>query len=613
MGQLFTKASACDCAQNLTTNLTEDNILLVPNNNSTPASHGDSSQNDSRLSPMRSSDCVGGQYRKRRVLGRGRLAKVRLCETDSGEQFAMKVFRKRDLARMRRWDADAGAFRSALEEVSSEIAIMKQLRHPNVVRLHDVIDEPASEKLYLILEYVDGGALLADQRRGPREWAPLDEGRARELLRDVVSGLAYLHAHGVVHQDLKPDNVLLGAKDGRARIADFGVARLLAPQLQGGGVGTLEAREAMWRDELQREIASLKRLLTVLNEDGGEAGIAAANGEGEGNAVRPDSSVGAPAPSPAAITAGRSWAVAEARASVKRPPPRLMLESSEGTPAFRAPETYTGGEHDGRAADVWSLGVLLYVMLCGTLPFPMAADSGEEKADGDGDAKVDLARVASDSRDGGSLSSMSLQSVDVARLTISSETAAALVDASDPPPLGAHATGVGGGSCSSCAGCSSVASSALEADTQGMIRAEQEMEAAVRNQPLRFSQSNVARVSPTARALLCRMLAKPPEERATLQSIASDGWVTEEGLYPLRLAAAMEQPLTATTEDLHRALSARAPALDLAGSCTESPRSTFASVRSGQQPMLADTKRSVSASDAAAAGRNLLNFPVRPR
>ena len=93
----------------------------------------------------------------------------------------MKVFRKRDLARMRRWDADAGAFRSALEEVSSEIAIMKQLRHPNVVRLHDVIDEPASEKLYLILEYVDGGALLADQRRGPREWAPLVEEDRRLL------------------------------------------------------------------------------------------------------------------------------------------------------------------------------------------------------------------------------------------------------------------------------------------------------------------------------------------------------------------------------------------------------------------------------------------------
>ena len=75
----------------------------------------------------------------------------------------------------------------------------------------------------------------ADQRRGPREWAPLDEGRARELLRDVVSGLAYLHAHGVVHQDLKPDNVLQVVRGVRVTGLDK------APELN-GKTGTLFQR-----------------------------------------------------------------------------------------------------------------------------------------------------------------------------------------------------------------------------------------------------------------------------------------------------------------------------------------------------------------------------------
>ena len=57
--------------------------------------------------------------------------------------------------------------------------------------------------------------------------------------------------------------------------------------------------------------------------------------------------------------------------------PQLLIESSDGTPAFRAPETYRPGRHCGRAADVWSLGVTLYAMLHGVLPFPFAAPTAE--------------------------------------------------------------------------------------------------------------------------------------------------------------------------------------------------------------------------------------------
>ena len=168
---------------------------------------------------------VMGDYQKLQVLGRGRFGKVQLCErTSDGQLFALKSFRKPVLERQRHWDADASAYRSALELVKGEIAIMQELKHPHVVQLHDVVD--TAESLHLVIDYVPGGPLMGsptDSRL--RYWTPLSEPRACALLRDIVCGLQYLHDHGVIHQDLKPDNILLDA-DGRARIADFGVARM---------------------------------------------------------------------------------------------------------------------------------------------------------------------------------------------------------------------------------------------------------------------------------------------------------------------------------------------------------------------------------------------------
>ena len=242
---------------------------------------------------------VGG-YRKLHILGRGRFGKVRLCERADGELFALKTFRKPALARQRQWDADAGVFRTALENVQTEIDIMRRLRHPNIVRLHDVIDDLSRDKLHIVIDYVPGGPVVSPAHSGGGVWTPLCELTARGVLRDVLCGLAYLHANGVIHQDLKPDNVLRAA-DGRALIADFGVARMLLPPTR---------------------------------------------------AERCEPAVGI------------------AGAAAARAMPRILLESSDGTPAFRAPETYGEGMHCGMAADIWSLGVTLYVMLFGLLPFP---------------------------------------------------------------------------------------------------------------------------------------------------------------------------------------------------------------------------------------------------
>ena len=186
------------CHDNLTTELNVEELLHIADDHPTASRSIESSGS---MHSTESGESVAG-FTMRHVLGRGRLGKVRLCER-SGEQFAIKIFRRRDLARSRQWDDELGAYRSALEDVRSEIAIMKKLRHPNVVRFVEVIDDPSSDKLYLILDYVPGGPLMSSARSQPA----LAEEEARRCLRDVVAGLSYLHFHGIAHQ-ARPPSVL---------------------------------------------------------------------------------------------------------------------------------------------------------------------------------------------------------------------------------------------------------------------------------------------------------------------------------------------------------------------------------------------------------------------
>lgn len=107
------------------------------------------------------------------------------------------------------------------QDIRREVAIMKKLEHPNVVRLVEVIDDPSYRKIYLVQELVAGGPV---HRSGAE---PLAQERARQLFRGMLSGLEYLHAQHIVHRDIKPENVLVTG-DGTAKITDFGVSRTLA-------------------------------------------------------------------------------------------------------------------------------------------------------------------------------------------------------------------------------------------------------------------------------------------------------------------------------------------------------------------------------------------------
>uniref|UniRef100_A0A5F9D2T6 Calcium/calmodulin dependent protein kinase kinase 1 n=1 Tax=Oryctolagus cuniculus TaxID=9986 RepID=A0A5F9D2T6_RABIT len=177
-------------------------------------------------------DCVQlNQYKLQSEIGKGAYGVVRLVYNESEDRhYAMKVLSKKKLLKQYGFPrrppprgsqaAQGGPAKQLLplERVYQEIAILKKLDHVNVVKLIEVLDDPAEDNLYLVFDLL---------RKGPVMDVPCDkpfpEEQARLYLRDVVLGLEYLHCQKIVHRDIKPSNLLLG-DDGHVKIADFGVS-----------------------------------------------------------------------------------------------------------------------------------------------------------------------------------------------------------------------------------------------------------------------------------------------------------------------------------------------------------------------------------------------------
>jgi len=231
------------------------------------------------------------QYKLDRVLGQGSYGMVKLAYNREDEKnYAMKILSKKKLQKkagmlFRRPlpNRKEGGKKpeGPLEKIYREIAILKKVDHPNVVKLVEVVDDPMEDNLYMVFELLEKGEVLEIPTNNP-----MSEEEAIKCFRDVVHGLEYLHYQKVIHRDIKPSN-LLRADNGEVKIADLGVS-----------------------DEF----------------DGVDA----------------------------------------------------MLTATAGTPAFTPPECLTAGSaaassscgFSGRAADIWSLGVTLFCLVCGYLPFP---------------------------------------------------------------------------------------------------------------------------------------------------------------------------------------------------------------------------------------------------
>ncbi len=176
-----------------------DDTMIAPSGSPSPS-----------LAPAPSGELqtIAGRYRLVRLVGAGGMGSVyEARDLELDETVALKVLR-RELV-----DAPG-----ALERFRREVKLARRVTHKNVARVFD-IGEHAGEK-FLTMELVDGESLGQIIDRQGR----LAIGRAIEVAGEVCAGLAAAHQAGVIHRDLKPDNVMV-ARDGRIVITDFGIAR----------------------------------------------------------------------------------------------------------------------------------------------------------------------------------------------------------------------------------------------------------------------------------------------------------------------------------------------------------------------------------------------------
>ncbi|XP_063941872.1 CBL-interacting serine/threonine-protein kinase 23 isoform X3 [Daucus carota subsp. sativus] len=207
-----------------------------------------------------------GRYELGRTLGEGSFAKVKFAKnSETGENVAIKIIDKEKVLKHK-----------MIGQIKREISTMKLVRHPNVIRMHEVM--ASKTKIYIVLEFVTGGELfdrIASKGR-------LKEDEARKYFQHLINAVNYCHSRGVFHRDLKPENLLLDA-NGVLKVSDFGLSAL--PQ--------------------------------QVREDG-------------------------------------------------------LLHTTCGTPNYVAPEVINNKGYDGAKADLWSCGVILYVLMAGYLPFEEA-------------------------------------------------------------------------------------------------------------------------------------------------------------------------------------------------------------------------------------------------
>ncbi|KAK1804623.1 hypothetical protein P4O66_020610, partial [Electrophorus voltai] len=156
---------------------------------------------------------IAGLYDLDRTLGKGHFAVVKLARhVFTGQLVAVKVIDKTKL--------DALATGHLLQEVRC----MKLVRHPNVVRLYEVID--THTKLYLILELADGGDMYDYILRHEGGVA---EDTAKLHFAQIVRAIAYCHRLHIVHRDLKPENVVFFRQQGTVKLTDFGFSNHFQP------------------------------------------------------------------------------------------------------------------------------------------------------------------------------------------------------------------------------------------------------------------------------------------------------------------------------------------------------------------------------------------------
>jgi serine/threonine-protein kinase len=152
---------------------------------------------------------VAGRYAVLRELGRGGMGAVFLAtDLSLDREVAIKVL-----------PPELAVQPALRERFVREARLAASLSHPNIVHVHAV--EEHGDLLAFVMQYVDGETLTERVARS----GPYDAQDCARLLQDTAWALGYAHARGIVHRDVKPDNLLIERGTGRALIMDFGIAR----------------------------------------------------------------------------------------------------------------------------------------------------------------------------------------------------------------------------------------------------------------------------------------------------------------------------------------------------------------------------------------------------
>ena len=158
-----------------------------------------------------------GRYTLIRMLGRGGMGEVWLAKDEQlDEEVALKKL-----------PPEVGADAMALADMRREVQKSRALSHPNIIRIHDLIQKSGEDPL-ISLEYVDGTdltAIAATKTNGVFGWEDI-----KGWILQLVSALEYAHEEKIVHRDLKPGNIMISRK-GRLKLADFGIAATVADSL----------------------------------------------------------------------------------------------------------------------------------------------------------------------------------------------------------------------------------------------------------------------------------------------------------------------------------------------------------------------------------------------
>jgi serine/threonine protein kinase len=170
-----------------------------------------------------------GEFELGPTLGKGKFGKVKgAVNTLTGHRVAVKIIKK-SLA------LEGGENK----EVAREVRCLQAIQHPNVLRLHDVVE--TDNRLYIVLDLARGGDFFEYILSLYGEGRAFSEEEGREYFRQLINGVEACHAVGVAHRDLKPENLLLREVqtygqipvEGTLMISDFGLSNWFRSQEDG--------------------------------------------------------------------------------------------------------------------------------------------------------------------------------------------------------------------------------------------------------------------------------------------------------------------------------------------------------------------------------------------